>query len=108
MRDSIEGRVGSAGVGAGLIDAAAAAAATFLASVYAVRVLTPENLGAHTLMFVAVILVTVVPERLVYVPTLAVSVDRGPATRLSSSCACRAIISIRADSDTVRVRPSKH
>jgi len=82
MRDSIEGRVGSAGVGAGLIDAAAAAAATFLASVYAVRVLTPENLGAHTLMFVAVILVTVVPERLVYLPTLAVSVDKGPGERL--------------------------
>jgi len=82
MSKSIDDQVGSARVGAGLIDAGAAALATFLASAYAVWVLSPEELGAHALAFSAMVMIAFIPERLVFLPTLAVSVERKPAARL--------------------------
>jgi O-antigen/teichoic acid export membrane protein len=73
---------GSARIGGGLIDAGAAAMATFLASAFAVRALVPDDLGAHALMFSAVMLIMVVPERLVFLPTLTASVGGAADTRL--------------------------
>ena len=69
-------------LGAGILDAGVAALAAFLVSVYAVRVLTPDQLGAHALAFVAMILFATLPERLVFLPTLAVSVERRAPERL--------------------------
>jgi O-antigen/teichoic acid export membrane protein len=53
---------------AGLLDASLASLATFVAGVYAVRVLDPESLGAYALCYQAVFLACILPANLIFSP----------------------------------------
>lgn len=53
---------------AGLLDASLASLATFVAGVYAVRVLDPQSLGAYALCYQAVFLAAILPANLIFAP----------------------------------------
>lgn len=67
----------------GQVDAGLASLATFLAGIFAVRLLTPSALGAYALLFSAFQIANQVSSELIFVPSQIIAVDLPSAQRLS-------------------------
>jgi O-antigen/teichoic acid export membrane protein len=82
VRDS--GRAPGSGVLAGLCDTGLSSLATFVAGLFAARILDPGELGSYALVFSAFVVASMVPAQAVFVPAEVAALDVPRRERLAS------------------------
>ena len=78
------GRAPASGVLAGLCDTALSSLATFVAGLFAARVLNPGELGSYALVFSAFVVASMIPAQAVFVPAEVAALEVSRRERLAS------------------------